>query len=262
METSQRALGLVTGASSGIGLELARALAEREHDVIVTAEDAAVEDPGLLGGPRPVLAVRADLRRPEGVEEVARQAQGLGRPLDVVALNAGVAQGGPFPDDALEAHLALVDLNCRSTVHLAGLLLPGMIERGAGRLLFTASIAAEMPGPYQASYHASKAFVHLFAEGLRVELAEHGVSVTSLMPGPTETDIFRRGDLEDTKIGQGPKDDPREVAEQGLDALFAGKSSVVTGSLKNRIQADLGAHVPDAVGASVAAKQNEPGSGL
>ena len=261
METSSRPLAVVTGASSGIGLELARVLAERDHDVIVAAEDAAVEDPSLLGGTPPAHAVRCDLRSADGVERLASEVRAVGRPIDVLALNAGIGQGGPFPGENLADHLSIVDLNCRSTVHLAGLLLPDMIERGEGGLLFTASIAAEMPGPYQSTYHASKAFVHFFAEALRVELKDSGITVTSLMPGPTDTAFFERADLEDTNVGQMPKDDPRSVAEEGLDALFAGRSSVVAGAFRNRVQANVAAHLPDAAVAAGAAKLNEPGSG-
>ena len=155
----------------------------------------------------------------------------------------------------------MVDLNVRSTVHLAGLLLPAMIERGAGRVLITSSIGAEIPAPFQSTYHASKSFVHSFAEALRIELQDRGVSVTSLMPGPTDTNFFERADLEDTRVGQMKKDEAHAVARAGLDALFAGKDHVVPGSFRNKVMATLGSHLPDAANARGQGKMNEPRSG-
>jgi uncharacterized protein len=261
-ETKTRPLALVTGASSGIGLELARELRDRGYDVVVTAEDAAVEDPGLLGeGATPVLAVRADLADPLGVEKLDDRVRQLGRPLDILAINAGVGVGGHFIETELGAQLNLVDLNVRSAVHLARLRLPEMVQRGEGGVLFTSSIAATMPGPYQSTYNASKSFVYSFAEALRVELEDTGVTVTALMPGPTETNFFRRANIEDTKLGQSKKDDPREVARDGLDALSAGKDHVVAGSAKNKAQVAAAKVLPDTAMAAIHARMTEPGSG-
>jgi len=261
-ETTTRPLALVTGASSGIGLELAKELKDRGYDVVVTAEDAAVEAPDLLDGAgAPVLAVRADLAEPSGVQELDDRVRQLGRPLDILAINAGVGVGGRFIETELDAHLNLVDLNVRSAVHLARLRLPEMVHRGEGCLLFTSSIAATMPGPYQSTYNASKSFLYSFAEALRVELEDTGVTVTALMPGPTDTDFFRRADIEDTKLGQSKKDDPREVARDGLDALFAGKDHVVAGSVKNKAQVAAAKVLPDPAMASIHGRMSEPGSG-
>jgi short-subunit dehydrogenase len=252
----------VTGASSGIGLELAKELWARGLDVVVTAEDAAVEDPALLGGEgTPVLAVRADLAEESEVERLAARVAELGRPVDVLAANAGVGVGGDFAHGDLRAHLRLIDLNVRSAVHLTGLYLPGMLERGDGAVLLTSSIAATMPGPYASTYNASKSFLLSFAEALNVEVEDRGVAVTALMPGPTETNFFRRAGIEDTKLGQTKKDDPRDVARDGLDALFSGKDHVVAGSFKNRIQATAAKVMPDHATASMHGKLSEPGSG-
>ncbi|MCR6033288.1 SDR family NAD(P)-dependent oxidoreductase [Nocardioides sp. zg-579] len=246
--TQQAGLALVTGASTGIGRSVAHELARRGYDVVLAADEpeihaAAAEVASAHGvDARPV---QVDLTRPEEVEHLWREASGSGRPVDVVVLNAGVGVGGTFADTALERHLRLVDLNVRSTVHLAKLAVDDMVRRGAGRILVTASIAAVAPNPFQATYAASKAFVHSFAEGIRHELQDTGVTVTSLMPGPTDTEFFRRADLLDTALGQGPKDDPDEVARDGLDALFAGKPHVVAGSFKNRALAELATHLPD-----------------
>jgi uncharacterized protein len=252
---------VVTGASSGIGRALAAELAQRGHDVVVAAEDAAVEDPTVLGnGTRPALAVRVDLADPEGVQELDRRVRELDRPVDVLCVNAGVGIGDRFVDRPVDEHLRLVDLNVRSAVHLAGLMLPAMVERKAGRVLFTSSIAATMPGPYEATYNASKAFLQLFAQALRVEVQDAGVTVTALQPGPTDTEFFARAGIEDTKLGQSPKDDPRDVAREGLDALFAGKDRVVAGSLKNKVQAGLAKVLPEKATAAAHARFSEPGS--
>lgn len=136
-----------------------------------------------------------------------------------------------------------------------------MVPRGAGKLLFTASIAATAPGPYHATYAASKAFVHSFAEGIRTELKDSGVTVTSLMPGPTETEFFERADMEDTKVGAGKKDDADQVAKQGFEALMSGDDHVVAGSKKNKLQATASQHLPDSAGAATQASMTKPGSG-
>jgi len=136
-----------------------------------------------------------------------------------------------------------------------------MVARGDGGLLFTSSIAATMPEPFQSTYAASKAFLLSFAEALRVELEDDGVVVTALMPGPTETNFFERAGIEDTRLGQMDKDDPVDVARDGVDALLAGKDKVVAGSMKNRAQAVTARVVPDSLKAKVHGKLTEPGSG-
>ncbi|AXO34799.1 SDR family oxidoreductase [Micromonospora sp. B006] len=260
-----RPLAVVTGASSGIGYELAVQFVEHGYDVVVAAEDAAIEraagDLRRDGGPE-VYPVRVDLAAPEGVERLAGEVTGLGRPVDALALNAGRGAGGDFVGGTdLADELTVIDLNVRSTVHLAKLLLPDMVRRNSGRVLFTSSIAATMPGSYQAVYNASKSFVQSFAEGVRNELKDSGVTVTSLMPGPTDTEFFDRADMADTRVGQGPKDDPRKVAEDAFEALMKGEHKVAAGSLVNKIQVAAGKIIPDRLKAEQHRKMAEPGSG-
>jgi short-subunit dehydrogenase len=163
-----------------------------------------------------VTAVQADLATPEGVEAAWKAVSTLDRPPRAVALNAGIGVSGRFDQTSLADDLTLVDLNVRSTVHLAKLACRAMVAAGEGGILVTSSIAAVTPGPYHSTYAASKAFVHSFAEGIRVELNDTGVTVTSLIPGPTDTEFFARADMGDTKVGQSDnKDDPAEVARQG-----------------------------------------------
>ena len=257
---TNRNLALVTGASSGIGLELARQFATHDFDVVVTAEDAeltaaasALRETGAT-----VHEVRSDLRTSDGVEHLWREVSALGRQLDAAALNAGVGRGGAFLDIELADELEIIDLNITSTVHLAKLVLRDMTARGAGRLLITSSIASTMPGSFQAVYNASKSFLQSFAEALQEELKDSAVTITSLMPGPTETEFFERADMLDTKVGQSEKDDPAQVAEQGFEALMKGERKLVAGSLKTKVQGVANSMLPDALKAKAHREMAEP----
>lgn len=254
-------LAFVTGASTGIGRALAQQFVDHGHDVVVVADEdrihGAAAELGASG--RQAFAVQADLTTVDGVQAAWNAVRDTGRTPYAAALNAGIGVNGRFDQTPLEDDLALVDLNVRSTVHLAKLLTREMVAAGQGRLLITSSIAAVAPGPYHATYAASKAFVHSFAEGIRTELRDTGVTVTSLMPGPTETEFFSRADMEDTRIGQmDDKDDANDVARDGYEALMAGKASVVAGSFMNRVQAELGTHLPDALAAPILARMTKP----
>jgi short-subunit dehydrogenase len=260
---STRPLAVVTGASSGIGYELAKQFATNGFDLVVCAEDDAIataarEMEGL--GAR-TEAVQADLTTPSGVDQL--YARIGGRPVAAIALNAGIGMGGAFATDTdLEQELAIVDLNCRSTVHLAKLVLRDMVARDEGRMLFTSSIASTMPGSFQAVYNASKSFVQAFALALREELKDTNVTVTSLMPGPTDTEFFERADMLDTKIGASDsKDDPADVAKDGFEALMAGKERVVSHSLSTKVQGRASRFMPDKAKAVMHRRMAEPGSG-
>ena len=230
---SARPLAVVTGASSGIGLELARQCARHGHDVVLVAHRGADEAAGAIraeGVDAHVLL--ADLATPDGVEEVATGVRALGRDVDVLALNAGLGLGGRFvaadPDadtTDLDDELRLIALNVTSTVHLAKRLLPAMVARGSGRVLVTSSISGTQPTTFEAVYGGTKAFQLSFAESLRAELEGTGVTVTALLPGPTDTDFFRRGQMDDTVVGGELKTQtsPAEVARQGYEALMAGR---------------------------------------
>jgi short-subunit dehydrogenase len=254
-------LAVVTGASTGIGLALAREFVDHGFDVVIAAEEPEIHQAAaeLAAPERHVFPVQVDLSTADGVDTLHAEVAATGRTPEAAALNAGIGVSGRFDETRLEDQLRLVDLNVRSTVHLAQLLLRDMVRAGRGRLLVTSSIAAVAPGPYHATYAASKAFVHSFAEGVREELKDTGVTVTSLMPGPTDTEFFRRADMGDTALGQmDGKDDPQDVARDGFEALMAGKASVVAGSAKNRIQAELGTHLPDALAAPLMARMTKP----
>lgn len=255
--TTQRPLAVVTGASSGIGYELAKQFANHGFDLIVAAEDDAINK---VGTELAAEAVQVDLATDEGVDELYGKLKG--RKVDAIALNAGVGQGGAFATDTpLDAELKLIDLNVRSTVHLAKHVVRDMVARDEGRILFTSSIASTMPGAFQAVYNASKSFVQSFALALRNELKDTNVTVTSLMPGPTDTEFFERADMLDTKVGQGDKDDPAEVAKDGFEALMAGKERVESASLTTKLQGRGSRLLPDSAKAEMHRKMAEPGSG-
>lgn len=256
-------MALVTGASSGIGLELARQFGENGYDLLVNAEDDGIHAAAreLSANGARVQAVQADLATIDGVEDVYAAVTAEGRPLAAAALNAGVGEGGAFLDNPLEAEFEIIDVNVRSTVHLAKLVLRDMAVRDEGAVLITSSIAATMPGSFQAVYNASKSFLQSFAEALQNELKDTGITITSLMPGPTETNFFHRAEMDDTKVGQSTKDDPAQVARQGFEALVKGRKRVAAGSVKTKAQEAMNKVLPDQVKAAAHRGMAEPGSG-
>ncbi|MBV9081139.1 MAG: SDR family oxidoreductase [Acidobacteriaceae bacterium] len=263
MDTSTKPLAVVTGASSGIGYELAKQFAQNGFDLIVNsgteAINTAAQDLQRTGAN--VQAVEADLAAYDGVEQLYSAIQQNGRPVEAVAINAGVGVSGDFArDTSLEDELNLINLNITSAVHLAKRVLRDMVERGRGRILFTSSIAGTMPAPFEAVYGGSKAFLYSFSEALRNELKDTGVTVTALLPGATETDFFHRAGMDDTKVGVSEKDDPAEVAREGFEALMAGKDRVIAGSFKNKAQVAAAAALPQTTVAGMHRKQTEPGS--
>lgn len=261
--SNETPFAVVTGASGGIGLELARQFAENGFSVLICAEDAgitaAATELSTIGPP--VAPLQVDLTSYDGVETLYAAIAAAPHPLDAIALNAGVGLGGPFVENDLATELAMIDLNVKSTVHLAKRVLPDMLARNAGKILVTSSIASTMPGSFQAVYNGTKSFLQSWTEALHNELKDTGVTITSLMPGPTETDFFDRAEMEDTKVGQSKKDDPAQVAKQGFKALMDGEDKVVGGSLKTKAQAAANAVLPDRVKAETHRLMAEPGSG-
>jgi uncharacterized protein len=262
-EPAARPLALVTGASSGIGRELAKQFAEHGYDLIVAAENVELDDAveELRGLGVAVAPVSVDLTKRADVERLVAAVRGAGRPLDAAALNAGVGAGGRFVENALDDELPIIELNCISTVALAKPIAQDMAARGEGRLLFTSSIAALAPEPFQAVYGASKSFVQSFALALREELKDSGVSVTALLPGPTETEFFDRADLTDTKLGASDtKDDPAQVARQGFEGLMKGEATVFAGSISSQMMGRLSEVLPTPMATAIKRTMTEPGS--
>ena len=261
--TARGSFAVVTGASSGIGLELAKQFAQHGFDLPIVADSPKISEAALTLKTYNVSVsdAQVDLAKPEGVNELYGLIRETGRPVDAIALNAGVGAGGDFVrETALDADLNVIDLNVKSTVHLAKLVLKDMVPRGQGRVLFTSSIAATMPGTFNPVYNASKAFVQSFAQAIRNELKDTGVTITALMPGATGTNFFHRAGMDDTKVGSSEKDDPADVAKTGFEALMAGEDHVVAGSFKNKVQATMAHVLPDTMTAEMHRKQAEPAS--
>jgi short-subunit dehydrogenase len=261
--TPSRPLALVTGASAGIGLEMARDLAGRGFDLVVTGRSARTDDAASELGRHgaQVFPVRADLSEHDEVERVWSTVDGLDHPLEAAVLNAGIGVGGAFADTDLADDLALIDLDITSVVHLAKRVVVDMIPRGRGRILMTSSVSATLPTPFETTYGPSRAFVHMFAEALRQEVAEHGISVTALLPGATDSDFHANAGMGDTVFGDNSwKNDRRVVAHQGIDAMLAGRHSVVGGDRRTKRTAMLNRLLPEHVKAARHARAARPGS--
>ncbi|NHI17724.1 SDR family NAD(P)-dependent oxidoreductase [Microbacterium excoecariae] len=225
-------LALVTGGSSGIGLEIAKQLAGRGYDVAISGQServfAAAEELRALG--QEAYPFQADLGTYDGVEAFWAFVTALGRPVEVAALNVGISKGGSFLENSLEDEFRIIAINITGTVHLAKRVVHHMAPRGAGRILVVSSVSATTPTPYETVYGPTKAFGYSFAEGLREELIETGISVTALLPGATNSDFHANAGMHDTVYGDNSwKNDKTLVARQGVDALFAGDDFVVGG---------------------------------
>ncbi|HYD18863.1 MAG TPA: SDR family NAD(P)-dependent oxidoreductase [Patescibacteria group bacterium] len=259
-----RKLALVTGASSGIGLALAHEFVKNGFDLIIAAENDEIhtvaESISTFGGN--AQAVQVDLATFEGVEELYEVVRAEGRPLAAAAINAGVGVNGDFVrDNKLEDEMNLISLNVLSSVHLSKRVLEDMVKNKEGRLLITASIAGLAPGPYMATYNASKAFLLSFAQALRIELEDTPVTVTALMPGATETGFFSRAEMaEDTELGQADKDNAVDVARDGFEAMMAGREKVIAHSGKAHLDALMERILPASVAARLEGASAKPGS--
>ncbi|AWJ87016.1 oxidoreductase (plasmid) [Azospirillum sp. TSH58] len=255
-----RSLAVVTGASTGIGLELAKQCARNGFDLLIAADDPAIEEAAkeLRSLGALVETVQADLATLDGVDALFAAVKG--RPVDALLANAGHGLGHGFLDQDFQEARHVIDTNITGTLYLIQTIGRGMRDRKQGRILITGSIAGFMPGTYQAVYNGTKAFIDSFSFALRHEIKDSGVTVTCLMPGATDTAFFERAGMEDTKIGQGKKDDPAMVAKVGFDAMMRGDGDVVAG-WKNKLQTAVAAVTPSGVLAEQHRKQAEPGSG-
>jgi short-subunit dehydrogenase len=261
MSQEERPFAIVTGASSGIGLELARCCVQHGFDVLIAADEPKLEEAAnelRTGSPQAqVETVQVDLSRTEGVDKLLAAA--CGRSVDALLANAGRGLGRAFLDQAFDDVRLVIDTNVIGTVYLLQNVGQGMRQRGAGRILITGSIAGLMPGTFQAVYNGTKAFLDSFSFALRAELRDSGVTVTCLMPGATETDFFERADMMDTKVGAQKKQPPAEVAKLGFDAMMRGDGDVVTG-WQNKLQAAIAHIAPQGVLAEMHRKMAAPGT--
>lgn len=252
---------LITGASSGIGYELAKLFAKDGYNLIIAArgqeglDKAAAE---LKQQNIDVITISKDLFERNGAAELYQEVKSRGIEIDVLVNDAGQGQYGEFVDTDIDRELDIIQLNIASLVVLTKHFLRDMVARGSGKILNLSSIAGKTPGPYQSIYHGTKAFVQSFTEAIRSEVKDKGVVVTALLPGVTDTDFFNKADMLDAKIiKEGSKADPADVAKDGYEALMSDKDSVVSG-LKNKLQVAMSAVMPDSMVADNMKKQQEP----
>jgi short-subunit dehydrogenase len=262
MNATPGQLAVVTGASTGIGLELARLCAQRGFDLIIAADEPLIENAAreLSQAGVECTPVQCDLATAEGVEKLTGEIARSGRPVDALLANAGRGLGKGFLDQDLNDAMKVIHTNIDGTVRLIYNVAKGMRERGQGRVLITGSIAGLMPGTFQAVYNGSKAFLDSFSVALSNELKDTGVSVTCLMPGATETDFFERADMADTKVGSSDKMHASDVAKTGFDAMMNGELKVVAG-FANKMRAAMSHVAPDSTLAEMHRGMAEPGSG-
>jgi uncharacterized protein len=255
----QRKFAIVTGASTGIGLELARECAKHGFDLLIAANEPQINDAAeeLRGEGGTVEAVQADLATLEGVDQLYEKING--RLVDALLANAGRGLGKAFLDQDFEDARYVIDTNVTGTIYLIHKIGRDMRAQGDGRILITGSIAGFMPGSYQAVYNGTKAFLDSFSYALREELKDAGVTVTCLMPGATETEFFRRADMMDTNVGTSKKDDPADVAKNGFAAMMNGEGGVVSG-LHNKMQAAAAHVIPAETLAKQHTKKAAPGT--
>jgi len=252
---------IITGASTGIGFELATLAAKDGYDIVVVADEplinAAADDFKQFG--TSVVAVEADLSTVQGVDQLLAAAGD--RQIDLLCANAGHGLGHAFLDQELKDWRHVVDTNIVGTAYLLQRVLTPMVARNDGKVLVTGSIAGYIPGAFQAVYNGTKAFVDSFVAALQNEIKDaDGVTLTNLMPGPVETEFFARGDMLDTSVGADPKkSDPADVAKDGWDAVMSGKAAIVSG-WKNKLQSAVANVTPNAVLAEQHRKMAEPGS--
>jgi short-subunit dehydrogenase len=260
MNSTSKKFAVITGASTGIGYELARCCAADGYDLLICADEPEIFSAAdrLRTNVTSVQAVNADLATVEGVDELYGAANG--RPIDALLANAGRGLGHAFLDQQWNDARRVIDTNITGTVYLLHKVGNEMRSRHDGRILITGSIAGFMPGTYQAVYNGTKAFLDSFSFALRAELKGSGVTVTCLMPGATETDFFERADMLDTKVGQSKKQDAAEVARIGFEAMKNGEGDVVSG-WQNKLRSAIALVTPSSVLAEMHRSMAEPGSG-
>jgi len=253
---------LITGGTSGIGYELAKLLAADGYNLILvsrTQEDLErVSDELQSAHGVTVRTISKDLFYPGNALELTDEIRDEGIQIDVLVNDAGQGQYGPFVAQDINRLLDIVHLNIESLLILTHYFLKEMVARNDGKILNLASIAGKLPGPWQAVYHGTKAFVHSFTEAIRSEVKDTAVTITSLLPGATDTDFFKKADMLDSKVvKEGELGDAAAVAKDGFEALMAGKDMVVSG-FKNKVQVAMSNVMPDSRVADQLNKQQAP----
>src|SRR3954467_7919303 len=258
--SATRPFAIVTGASTGIGFELAKRCAKEGYDLLIAADEPEIQKAALAlrDGAGEVEAVQADLATTEGVDKLYAAAKG--RQVDALLANAGRGLGHAFLDQDFGKARRVVDTNITGTIYLVHKVGNDMRRRNSGRILITGSIAGFTPGSFQAVYNGTKAFLNSFSFAIREELKGTRITVTCLMPGATDTEFFRRADMLDTSVGSGRKDNAADVAKTGFEAMMRGDGDVVSG-LHNKVQSAIANVTPAGMLAKQHRKQAAPGTG-
>ncbi len=258
---AQNKYALITGGSSGIGLELAKLFAKDGYNLIIAARNetelnATAEEIKQQFAVE-VVTFSTDLFHVDKAFDLYNEIKNKNIVVDVLVNNAGQGQYGEFAETDLMKELAIIQLNISSLVVLTKLFLQDMLQRGDGKILNLSSIASKVPGAWQAVYHGTKAFVQSFTEAIRAENKDSGVTITALLPGATDTDFFNKAEMTDSKAVQGKLDDPADVAKDGYDALMRGDDMVVSG-FKNKMQVGMAAVTSDSNLADMMYKKQAP----
>jgi short-subunit dehydrogenase len=258
MENQQKT-ALITGATSGIGKELAKLFAKDGYYIIVVSRnqqelDSTASELRALG--TEVSTIAKDLSDMEQAKALCTE---INTPIDVLVNDAGQGVYGLFTENELERELGIIHLNICATVILTKHFAKKMAARGEGKILNLGSVAGKLPGPWQAVYHATKAFVLSFTTAVREEMKDSGVTFTALMPGVTDTDFFNKAGMNDSKVVQDKEAmaDPADVAKEGYEALMAGKDRVIAG-LKNSLEVHAANLMPDSAVAHQLYEQQKP----
>ncbi len=247
---------LITGATSGIGYELAKLFAANKYNLVLVARNSSelsLTASELQGFGVHVVTIEKDLFEKDAAKELYDEVQSKGIYVNVLVNNAGQGQYGLFADTALDREFDIIHLNINTVIALTKYFVKDMISNGSGKILNLGSIAGESPGPWNSVYHGTKAFINSWSAAIQNELKEHHISVTCLLPGATDTDFFNKAGMEQSKIvKEGDLDDVQKVAKDGYEALMAGEAKVISG-LKNKISVGMSNIISD----ESAAKQME-----
>lgn len=253
---------LITGASSGIGYELAKLFAKDKYNLVIVGrnqEDLDQRASEFKENGIEVISIVKDLFNRESAFQIYEEVKSRGINIDVLVNDAAQGVYGLFKDTDIEDELKIIDLNIASVVILTKLYVKDMVARNSGKILNLASIASKTPGPWQSVYHGTKAFVLSFTEAITEELKDTEITITALLPGVTDTDFFNKADMQASKAIQ-DKDsmaDPADVAKDGYEALMSGKNKIVSG-LKNKVQVGMSNLMPDSMVAHNMAEQQKP----
>ena len=252
---------LITGATSGIGRELAKLFAQDKYNLVIVArsqDELTQTATELKQQGIEVTTIAKDLFQRQAPFEVYEEIKAQGLQIDVLVNDAGQGQYGEFTDTDINRELDIIQLNIGAYVTFAKLYLKEMVARNDGKILFVSSIAGELPGPLQAVYHGTKAFVASFVDAIQNENKDRSVTITALEPGLTDTDFFNKADMTRAKnVAEGNPADPAGVAKDGYEALMAGEKRVISGFM-NKVQVTVSNLIPDALVAAKIHQESKP----